>query len=558
MIAIEVELLTGRYIATRFDDRGKPEWPPHPSRLFSALVATATDDEEATPASRRALEWLEQQGAPRILASVAESRSVFASYVPENTPRVLGSWSKQEEKLDAAMAALAEAEARGDETVRRLQTAADKARAKLDEQIASASRDDGEHHPSACSKACEMLPAHRGKQPRMLPSVTPHAPRVRYVWSDAAPDVAVTTALAELARGVVRLGHSSSLVACRVVGETTNDDALAAWIPSDSGDEMLRTVEPGQLSRLERAFTRHRGFEPRVLPARHQRYRPPEEARTRTPERSVFGEWLVLREIAPHRGRRLGIQLSRTEDITRALRGALLHHADDPLPAVLSGHTPDGRPLERPHVAYLALADVAARRSRETGATLDVASGAVLGAALVLPRDIDSSERRAVLRALGHWQNAGMQLRMGRAGAMHLEHIIDRDPRTTLDPAKWTRPARRWASVTPVALDENPGDLHSRDPAVAARAAERAEELIARSCERIALPRPAWVQVMRRSLYTAAPAANRFMPFPQKGSGFKRVCVHAELHFDNPVAGPVLLGAGRYFGLGMCRPRSRE
>jgi CRISPR-associated protein Csb2 len=32
--------------------------------------------------------------------------------------------------------------------------------------------------------------------------------------------------------------------------------------------------------------------------------------------------------------------------------------------------------------------------------------------------------------------------------------------------------------------------------------------------------------------------------------------VHVELHFRDPVAGPILLGAGRYFGLGLCRPRS--
>jgi CRISPR-associated protein Csb2 len=48
------------------------------------------------------------------------------------------------------------------------------------------------------------------------------------------------------------------------------------------------------------------------------------------------------------------------------------------------------------------------------------------------------------------------------------------------------------------------------------------------------------------------------MPFPRKpgGSGsdkFTRVCVHAVLEFEERVEGPVLLGAGRYFGLGVCR-----
>ena len=63
---------------------------------------------------------------------------------------------------------------------------------------------------------------------------------------------------------------------------------------------------------------------------------------------------------------------------------------------------------------------------------------------------------------------------MGRTGEMRLERVVDGDPRTTLDPVTWTRASRRWASVTPVALDENPGDLASRDPRVAAQAAEKA------------------------------------------------------------------------------------
>ena len=144
---------------------------------------------------------------------------------------------------------------------------------------------------------------------------------------------------------------------------------------------------------------------------------------------------------------------------------------------------------------------------------------------------------------------------LGRAGAMQLERVVDLDPRSTLDPATWTQSSRRWASVTAVALDENPGDLSSHDPKTAADAAARAEEIVARSCERIGLSRPAWVQVMRRSLFDAAPDAVEFMPFPRLGKGPRRVCIHVEMLFQEPVAGPVLIGAGRYFGLGLCLKR---
>lgn len=551
-MAIEVELLTGRYVATSFNDRREPEWPPHPARLFSALVATASEHEDLADGGRLALKWLEQQGAPHVLASDAEPRVVVTTYVPENTTRVLADWSQHEETLREPLAALAKAEQAGDaKALRRAQTAADRARKKLDQQIAKDVAYDGAPNASACAKAREMLPEHRGKQPRTLPSVTPTEPRVRYLWSSATPDGRTREALSELARRMVRLGHSTTLVACRVVesGRETQEPAgLRTWAPDEGGTETLRTVGSGQLARLERAHAHHGGVDPRVLPALHQAYERQGGPAATEPARSVFGEWLVLREVAPEDGRRLGLRLTRAEDVTRALRRALLHHADDPPPGALSGHAPDGSVLDRPHVAFVALADVGSHH----------ASGAVLGAAILLPRDIEPADRQAILRALGRWERDGLRLDLGRGGALQLERIVDRDPRSTLDPATWTAAKHRWASVTPVALDQNPGDLLARDPGVAAQAAERAEEIVARSCEHIGLPRPAWVQVMRRSLFDAAPAARSFMPYPQQGPGFKRVCIHVELRFHEPVAGPVVLGAGRYFGLGLCRPRREE
>ena len=99
---------------------------------------------------------------------------------------------------------------------------------------------------------------------------------------------------------------------------------------------------------------------------------PPEEPR---PARSVFGELLLLRRTAFHgtTGRIPSIAIA--EELGRALRGALLRHADDPPPAVLSGHHPDGRPLDRPHAAFLTLPDLRA------------GSGTVAAAAVALPRD---------------------------------------------------------------------------------------------------------------------------------------------------------------------------
>lgn len=550
MIALEVELLTGRYVATCFNDRDAPEWPPHPARLFSALVATAHEHEEFTGAARSALKWLEAQGAPEIEASEAEHRTLVATYVPGNASGVVGGWEAAERKLDEAREALADSLG-GAKAMKVAQAALAKAERKFSEDVAKAVQDDGKgNHETARA----MLPDRRGRQPRTLPVMTPHVPRVRYSWPTAEPPVEVRRDLDELARRLVRLGHSSSLVACRVVEriqavETTASTALLQrWTPTSGQGVSFRVPSQGQVDRLEQAFQRHRGVEPRALPAVHQVYEREGDVTAAHVSTSVFGEWIVFREVPDDSGRRVGLRLSKTEDITRAMRGALLSHAIGAIPPVLSGHDEDGRPLERPHVAYLPLADVSSQ----------YASGSVLGVAIVLPRGIERDERRAVLRAIGRWEEDGLRLTLGRAGALKLERIVDRDPRKTLDPDWWGRRARRWGSVTPIALDRNPGDLNARDPKEAAAAARNAEEIVMRACQRVGLPEPRWVEIIRRSLFDAAPPARNYMPFPRKsskGAAFSRVCVHIEMCFEQPVEGPVLIGAGRYFGVGFCRGR---
>jgi CRISPR-associated protein Csb2 len=46
MLALEVEFLTGVSVAATPNRREQPEWPPHPDRLFQALVAAWGRDEK--------------------------------------------------------------------------------------------------------------------------------------------------------------------------------------------------------------------------------------------------------------------------------------------------------------------------------------------------------------------------------------------------------------------------------------------------------------------------------------------------------------------------------
>ena len=75
MLAIRIDLLAERYTATEFNDRNRAEWPPHPGRLFSALVAAWADEPAPSPDERRAIEWLEGLDPPAIVCDVESEGS---------------------------------------------------------------------------------------------------------------------------------------------------------------------------------------------------------------------------------------------------------------------------------------------------------------------------------------------------------------------------------------------------------------------------------------------------------------------------------------------------
>ena len=74
----------------------------------------------------------------------------------------------------------------------------------------------------------------------------------------------------------MRVGHSSTLVAARVIDAataTTLATRTTRFVPNEEqGEVMIRWVSPGQVERLGRAFSLHEETEPRVLPARFVRY----------------------------------------------------------------------------------------------------------------------------------------------------------------------------------------------------------------------------------------------------------------------------------------------
>ncbi len=549
MLAIEVAFLTGRYVATAYNTRMQGEWPPHPARLFSALVAThvaAREELSDALAERAILEWLEQQGAPSIVASDAAPREVVTVFVPVNDV-ALTNVDEEARELDEARAAFAIANAGGDgKVLKKATAAAKKAEGAFKKAVAQAIE-----VPSKVMDArygSRLLPDQRGRQPRTFPSMTPVDPVVTYVWPHAAPSDQQRRQLDALLQRVVRVGHSSSLVSVRLVDEA----AAPTWNPVADGEENLRTVNAGQLAALESAFERHRETEPRVMPSVSQPYsRALPRGDIESIAQSLFSEdWLVLRRVAGP-----SLPMIAAAGLARAVRKTLMSFADEPLPEVLSGHTVDGRPSERPHLAVVPLPFVGHPH----------ASGAILGLALVLPRSEAPLERRAVYGAVDRWEQKFRQededtppvtLHLGPAGDLILERVEWGAVQATLKAEVWCGPAKRWSSVTPIALDRNPGDLRSRDARKLAEAIREATVSIERGCERIGLPRPSTVDILPAAPWAGAAKARHYPPYPADAARTRRVLTHARLVFNEPVRGPILLGAGRYGGIGLFRPEA--
>jgi CRISPR-associated protein Csb2 len=577
MFAIAIELLTGRYTAMRFNDRTEPEWPPHPARLFSAMVAAWADNDDPDPAERSALEWLEQQDPPVIYCGETGPREVVTHFVPVNDATALTrDLSRTYALIADAHRAAAEAERSGDgPAVRRARAGLVRAEAKAARDAAAAGRLTGRESSTVAAEVLGVLPERRGKQARSYPTVVPEQTTVWFAWPDAGPSEVHRRALDQVLGRVGRIGHSSTFVACR----SADTSPQPTWAPSREATQLrLRVPRAGLLGRLERAHAAHRGSEPRTLPAGMTGYlsargqQPPGPA---TP--LLGGDWYVL---GIERRPPAAVQALA---VARASRNALMAHGDQPPAEFMSGHRRlpvDGdratSPVERPHLAVVPLPSVGHRYS----------DGAIFGIALILPTAQHCSEqdRSAVERALQAWSDARFELLIpsGRTrqptrlvladfgteradpGPSWLDVTLASRRRTTTRDY-WCRPARRWITATPIALDRFPGNLRSPHPQVRDRAETEAAASVARACAFAGLAKePDLVSVTIRldSPLAGVPAVpngsqvhgiQRY-PVYMSGNGTPRVCVHAEIEFERPVRGPVLVGAGRYFGYGLCLP----
>ncbi|HWP38057.1 MAG TPA: type I-U CRISPR-associated protein Csb2 [Gemmatimonadales bacterium] len=518
MFALGIQYLNGFVAACeaheRQPGRERPEWPPHPARVFMALAA-AHFETGADPEERRALEWLEALPPPALRAPQATPRCVVAHYVPVN----------------------------------------DK--------------------PGGGGAAIQSVPQlTRERQERTFARAWLDADTVYLAWPGVAAEAPVARALAALARKVTRIGHSTSLVQMWLA--TPEEVSDVTWVPDDARAEVtLRVPGPGTLADLERRYNARAvetyaslkmaaedgtdrnaqreaqrrlkaefGNEPppRLRPSisRFQGYaRAEARADAPSPPGSVFSPHLVVFTLEARSSPFAALGLPAVLQVVQRWREALVSQSNDapePVRGIVSGHDRDGAPLDRPHLAFVPLAFVGHPH----------ADGHLLGLAAALPAGLTPDQRRGVLRVLARVT----ELRLGALGVWALGRDTGPRPPWNLRPEAWTAHpdgATHWATVTPVAFDRHP---KAKDRSEYQR---EAAALIVAACTAVGLPRPREVVVTPVSAHLGVPPAHVFPKLARK-DGSERRHTHAILVFDAPVRGPVLIGAGRYRGYGVGRP----
>lgn len=374
----------------------------------------------------------------------------------------------------------------------------------------------------------------------------PAQPIVRFFWH-AAPQLTDQILLHKLAQRIASIGHSSSLVRAHFRdGLQPDQDRL--WSPEPFGNVTLRVPHPLRLNGLQAWL--QRGERPRS--GATQRYKPPgKSVAPPSVTASWFGragDWFVFED----NDGRFRPDILAFAHVAQRVRHALMQLGPQPTSELISGHVSCGAPTSAPHLAILPLQYVG----------LPYADGRLMGFALVLPRGLAAAERNKALNAIAAFAHVDQdQPRSIVQLTAHdaWEVVRSANPaRASLSPERWCGTSSVWASTTPVLLDRFP----SKD--------DPAEEgsILAAACRNIGLPEPAEIEIHKHSAIVGAessyPARGRHIrpdwSFPQGSKFARRVRRHVVLRYAEPVTGPIVLGAGRFSGFGLCLPMkpSRE
>lgn len=506
--SIEARFLTGRYHGRDTDTRS--EWPPTPLRLFQAITAGALSGRwavEDRDASERALLWLESLGAPEVLLTPPAHRlKPYRIAVPNN-------------QADRHVPAL-------------------RMGAHLDRRLAG-------------DKELKVV------QPRIVG----RAPLI-YAWRIEDAD----RGAAEAARAVVRrlvvlgTGLDHAVADVRIGPERPVADGTVFCQPG---------VSPCQ-GTLDSLMKRHHANLKRLATGSLRENLPPVRDRRPPPAADMTMHLLfAIRTPADEKDAPLPVDPKHTTILAQAIRVKLAGLLTDAM-----RHRPHAAPHTSPEeIERLVIgrgADAADTAMRLWIAPLPSIghghSDGLLRRVLVSVPGKFPLPAESVRRAL-----TGSEVEFGTPPSflrVRLVPIEADDKRERRMSSHYLGRARIWRSVSPVVLPghrppprtmrDRTAPPRSEESQMRADARRRKDEaaLFEKSLRHAHLENVAAFRLRREPFAPHQPRADANWLLPANGETQRawlsgRPRVHAEIVFDQPQAGPILIGDGRFLGLGL-------
>jgi CRISPR-associated protein Csb2 len=491
--------MTHLLISVRFHDgryHGRGDWPPAPARLYQALVAGAAQGEALAEEDRRALAWLEALAPPTIAAPPARAGQGFRSFVPNNDLDAVGGDPRRVGEIRA--------------------------------------------------------PKHI--RPVLLDAGMP----LIYAWAfestaqaqaEAQRICAIAERLYQLGRGVDMAWGSAEVLTAEDAQGRIDAHGGAIHRPSGTGDG--RTLAVPLKGSIDSLLDRHKATRSRF---RGRLFAQPPKPRFRQvaydspPRRLLFDLLDAAGERSSYRHDRIVELAGLVRDAAAARLKGALKGRDGLIDRILVGRgAAEADKAQRVRITPLpsighAHADHAIRR-----VLVEIPASCPLRA--------DDLE----------WAFSGLPLRVSEDGEVvcELAPAADRGMlfRYGLDNAP---AAHLWRTVTPAALPQHaarrridPGHRRAQAKGGAERAgeetaaAEAAAAAVAQALRHTGVSaRPEAVRVQREPFEAKGAHADAFAPDTRFA---KQRLWHVEVALDAPQRGPLLIGDGRYLGLGLMR-----
>ena len=348
--------------------------------------------------------------------------------------------------------------------------------------------------------------------------VAPRHAEVVFRWDRETPSEATFDALRRRAARIGYLGAADSPARVRVWRRMPESAPSDCFVPDPDGDALIGIPAPGDLRTLDRLYDAWREHGANAnrswFPALQHKTRYSTPRNTTPRGNGDVVAWLRFGEPIPGR---------RVSAVTALFKAAVLSryqalHGEPP--ATLHGHgfRSKGYDVAR----YLALPNVGFPFSR----------GQIHGLALWMPPGTDAGTCRRT-------SDAARDVRrlFGSGVDVSVAWWEDQERPVVMWPDRWTRASRRWATAFPA--------IHERR-----RVLDLAE--VARWCRHAGLPAPVRFRAARTPLLRGAVD---LAPVEVNRPGRQGLPYsHVEIRFAHLVPGPVVIGAGRQRGLGLCVP----